>query len=484
MEENSKLQRIDIDNDPDNSPTMVADNITFFHFISVIFALIVYIAIFGMLAFFGPKPSTTEFSNVLIAHSPTSSGDAFKTEIVNLSTMNQIIRVSVLYNNLSLFGNKLQNPIKSSLLIKTFDSQGNLVDSSSKTFYIPYDRPVPLFQTYLINFQSLEISGTIYSGIQVDHNLTFKYEYISSDATCFQLKAKTILSIISLSVMLYLLYMRSSSIMQVFSILLILAEIFYLRPLQFIYIYFPSSFIIPIELIFKSAGQLYIYFYCFLIFMCLSKKVNKVLLAINISFVILMLVLSLWSISNMLNNAASTIYPQEYNALHYNYDNYIKSVQMKHYKINPNINHSVIVNEAIEESFRHASTITKFNMSNEHFLLWAIVFCFPLVISILYANRNVKDVDDQRALVFTISFGLFAFLFVMFYGVNLILELFVETEWLTPLALLSAFTLLFSYLTLGIDNSFDLGYVQPDENQIDVSLFLQNGNDDDLEENS
>lgn len=197
-----------------------------------------------------------------------------------------------------------------------------------------------------------------------------------------------------------------------------------------------------------------------------------------------MLVLSLWSISNMLNNAASTIYPQEYNALHYNYDNYIKSVQMKHYKINPNINHSVIVNEAIEESFRHASTITKFNMSNEHFLLWAIVFCFPLVISILYANRNVKDVDDQRALVFTISFGLFAFLFVMFYGVNLILELFVETEWLTPLALLSAFTLLFSYLTLGIDNSFDLGYVQPDENQIDVSLFLQNGNDDDLEENS
>ncbi|OHT16943.1 hypothetical protein TRFO_12832 [Tritrichomonas foetus] len=303
MNQFQDLKRVEIQDDiaaKENS--IFADDTSICRIVSTFLVFVLYFLVIIIVSFFGPNHLEKIESNLNFPKNDENTQlDLFSSTISQLSSLNQKLRISAFYPNLTSLEDKTKDLLLN--LTLSFYSQHRKIDKLTSAFSIEPDQQAPLFHTSLIDFDRLEFNASIHSSFTESHNLSLTYEFVPADATFFQMKIRIVLSAVSLAVLIYSLVsgVKQKSIAQLFTIFLHVAAIFYFNPFHAFYYYYPSQFVIVIDYVFRNFGLTYFYFYCQVIFQLLASdgKINKISLSIQ---VFISIIFFIYCIYNGLND--------------------------------------------------------------------------------------------------------------------------------------------------------------------------------------
>lgn len=466
MEKLEKLKDIAIQDEPNNIQAIFADDVSVSNIIQTFLAFISFFLIILTLGIFAPRESEVVCSTINLK--PNSNHeDVFISSVTNISSINQKLRISILYDNATL-SKELTDPLNTHITVDIYDSLGNKLDTFSGSNSVQYNRPVPLFQTSILSFEKLELRASILGKFDSQHNATLKYEYISSEASFFQLKIRSILSIISISTFIFLTRTMSRTISQVMTLFLHVAALFIFNPLQILFNYFPSLTFLCFDFIFKNVGYAYVYIYSNVIFFAFEKNLSKYTIVSNVFLFFLLFFVLLAKDFSPLFESYPTIFPQEFNGAHYNANKFTKEVKFQSKTNDADSVYRRTFDLALKLAFLNSTTIEESNLNLREFSFLIVLFVAPIFFSIMYSIFNVQDVYFHRIIVFAATIATFAIGLTNFYAVDVIGGSFHGRliRWIVPLASLSTFTLVFTFLNMEDDRSSTYEYVMQNEEKV------------------
>lgn len=463
MESLEKLKKIAIQDEPNNVQAIFADDTSVSNIIQTSLAFIAFFLILLTLCIFAPRESEVVCTKLSLEPN-TEHSDIFTSVVTNISSINQKLRISILYDNATL-SNDFTAPLKTTISVNFYNAQGTIMDTASGTDSVQYDRPVPLFQTSILNFDKLELKATIDTKINAKHNATLKYEYVSSEATFFQLKVRAILSIISISTFIFLTKTMTKTVAQVMTLFLHVAALFFFNPLQIIFNYFPSLTFLCFDFIFKNVGLSYVYLYVNMIFFSFDKQISKYTIVSNVFLFSILFFILLAKDFNSLFESTPTIYPLEFNGRNYNVNKFISQVKVYSKSSDANSILKKTTDLALKLAFLNSTTIEESNLNSKEFTFLIVVFCLPVFFSIMYQIFNVQDVYFHRIIVFAITVAVFAIGLTNFFAIDVINNSFHGKliRWALPLVSLSTFTLIFTFFNMEDDRNSVYEYVKANE---------------------
>lgn len=477
-----KLKNIAIQDEPNNIKAIFADDVSVSNIIQTIFAFLSFFLIILTLGLFAPKQSEI-VNTTLNFNSNPDHGDSFTSSITNISSINQKLRISILYDNATL-KKEFANPIITYVSVNLYDKKGNKIESLSSSNSIQYDRPVPLFQTSILSFEKLEMNVSMSTKIDHKHSATLKYEYVPSETSFFQLKIRAILSIISISIFVFISRTMSRTTSQIMTLFIHAASLFVFNPIHILFTYFPSIYYLCFDFIFKNVGFAYVYIYSNMIFFTFEKKVGKYTIVSNVFLFILLLFVLLAKDFNSLSESYPTIFPIEFNGFNYNTNKFINDVKIKG-NFDTESMHKRTFDMALKLAFLNSSTIEELNLNLREFSFIILLFLVPVFVSILYSIFNVQDVYFHRIIMLAVTVAVFAVGLTIFCAVDVIGATFNGKliKWIVPLASLSTFTLILTYLNMEDDRNSTYEYVMQNDEKIgNIDEIKMDGDNLGLEE--
>ncbi|KAK8881217.1 hypothetical protein M9Y10_003950 [Tritrichomonas musculus] len=472
MENLGKLKKIAIQDEPNNVTAIFADDTSVSNIFPTFLVFVSFFLIILTLGLFAPNES--EIINSALTLGPNAEHeDIFNSVITNISSINQKLRVSILYNNATI-DDKISHPIRTTVTADFYTSKGDKLDSISSSNSIVFDRPIPLFQTSIINFDKIELKTTIDTKYDRNHTINLKYEFVSAESSFFQLKVRAILSIISFAIFIFLSRTISKTLSQVMTLFLHIASFFVFNPLQIIACYFPSITLLCFDYIFRNVGLAYFYFYINMIFFSFEENLSKFVITVNILMFVVVFILLLSKDFYSLMESYPTIYPLEFNSNNYNVNRFIKKVPGSDSQLNR------ISDLALKLAFLESTTLNEANLSLREINFLTVLLIVPLFVSITYSIINVQDIFFHRIIVFAITVAAFTFCLLVFWMLDFVDGFFNGklVGWLVPLASLSTFSLVFTFLNLEDDRDATYEYVMAnDENGLGENGLTNENNE-------